>query len=181
MQKEWNMNPKLIKLFLLLLILLALLPTHIVLADTGPKPTMDFQFKYESTQEHPTIVSGILYECQQSDCSDAAPLQQLGPQGFRCDSESCSATAYGFAPYHKIEIEFSDEQTRQSNIFQTAGFDSLYTVTVRTNDLLVESEFSPTGFLPPVFLIVITCICAVVGVGLVVGLIVFLIQRSKKN
>jgi hypothetical protein len=172
---------KLIKLCLLLLFLQLLVPTRIVLADTGPKPTMDFQFKYESTEEHPTIVSGILYECQQSDCNDAAPLQPLGPQGFHCDTESCSATAYGFAPYHKLEIEFSDEQTRQSNIFQTAGFDSKYTVTVRSDDLLVESEFSPTGFLPPLFLIGIACICALVGIGLVVGLIVFLMRRSKKN
>ena len=172
---------KLTKLFLLLLCLQILLPTQIVLADTGPKPSMDFQFKYESTEEHPTIVSGILYECQQSDCSDAAPLQQLGPQGFRCDTEGCSATAYGFAPYHKLEIEFSDEQTRQNNIFRTAGFDSKYTVTVRPDDLRVESEFSPTGFLPPLFLIGIACICALVGVGLVVGLIVFLVRRSKKN
>jgi hypothetical protein len=176
-----NMIPRLIKLFILLLILQALLPAQAALADTGPKPTMDFQFKYESAEEHPTIVSGILYECQQSDCSDAAPLQQLGPQGFRCDTEGCSATAYGFAPYHKLEIEFSDEQTRQSDIFQTAGFDSKYTVTVRPNDLLVESEFSPAGFLPSLFLIVIACICALVGVGLVVGLIVFLMRRSKKN
>jgi len=156
-------------------------PAQIALADTGPKPTMDFQFKYESTEEHPTIVSGILYECRQADCSDATPLQQLGPQGFHCDTESCSATAYGFAPYHKLEIEFSDEQTRQSNIFQTAGFDSKYTVTVRLDDLLVESEFSPTGFLPPLLLIVIACICALVGIGLVVGLIIFLIRRPKKT
>ena len=174
------MKPKPTKLFLLLLFLQMLLPAQIALADTGPKPTMDFQFKYESTEEHPTIVSGILYECQQSDCGDAAPLQQLGPQGFRCDAGSCSATAYGFATYHKLEIEFSDEQTRQSNIFQTAGFDSKYTVTVRPDDLLVEAQFS-LGILPPVFIIVITCICAVVGVGLVVGLIVFLMRRSKKN
>ncbi len=42
------MIPKLIKLFVLLLILQALLPVQAVLADTGPKPTMDFQFEWES-------------------------------------------------------------------------------------------------------------------------------------
>ena len=174
------MVSKLIKLFVLFLVLQVLLPTQNVLADTGPKPTMDFEFKYESTEEHPTIVSGILYECQQSDCSDAAPLQQLGPQGFRCDSKSCSATAYGFAPYHKLKIEFSDEETRQSNIFQTAGFDSKYAVTVHPADLLVEAQFG-MGNLPRMAILVITCICALVGAILVVGLIVFLIRRSKKN
>lgn len=164
---------------LLLLLLVALLPTKIVLADTGPKPTMDFAFKQLPEMEL-QIISGVLYECDQLDCSDASPLEQLGPQGFRCDTESCSATAYGFAPYHKIEIEFSDEQTRQSNIFQTAGFDSKYTVTVRPDDLLVEAQFS-LGVLPPFFLIVIICCCALVGIILVVGLIVFLVRRSKKT
>jgi len=141
---------------------------------------MDFQFKYESTEEHPTIISGILYECQQSDCSDAAPLQQLGPQRFTCDANSCSALAYGFSDYHKLEIQFSDGKTRQSNIFRTAGFDSKYTVTVRPQDLLVEAQFS-LGAFPPIAIIVVTCICALMGVGLVVGLIIFLMRRSKKT
>jgi hypothetical protein len=177
------MIPRLIKLFILLLILQAALPAQAVLADTGPKPTMDFQFKYESTEEHPTIVSGILYECQQSDCSDAAPLQELGPQRFTCDAESCHALAYGFAPYHKIEIEFSDGKTRQSNIFETAGFDSSYTVTVRPDDLLVEAQFNLTAVpsLITIITILVACACALAGVGLVVGLIIFLIRRSKKT
>jgi hypothetical protein len=174
------MKTKFRKQFLLLLLVVVLLPAQIVLADTGPKPTMDFQFKQELTDEPVTIISGTLYECDQSDCSDATPLQEAGPQRFTCDANSCHALAYGFAPYHKIEIEFSDEQTRQSNIFQTAGFDSKYTVTVRPDDLLVEAQFS-LGVLPPVFIIVITCICALVGIALVVGLIIFLIRRSKKT
>ena len=174
------MIPKLKKRFLLFLSLQILLPTQIVLADTGPKPTMDFQFKQELTGEQVTITSGTMYECEQSDCSDAAPLQELGPQGFRCDAESCSATAYGFANFHRIEIQFSDGKTRQSNIFETAGFDSKYTVTVRPDDLLVEARFS-LNVLPSLWIIVVTCICALVGVGLVVGLIVFLMRRSKKT
>jgi hypothetical protein len=175
------MIPKLIKLLPLLFFLQIILPAKIALADTGPKPTMDFQFKYESTEDHPTIVSGILYECQQSDCSDAAPLQQLGPQGFRCDTNNCSATAYGFAPYHKLEIEFSDEETRRSNIFETAGFDSKYTVTVHPADLLVEAQFTTVPSLITIITILVVCACALVGVALVVGLIVFLIRRSKKT
>src|SRR6266508_6629987 len=177
---EPNMKTKFRKQFLLLLLLVVLLPAQIVLADTGPKPTMDFQFKQELTGEPVTITSGTLYECDQSDCSDAAPLQELGPQRFTCNANSCSATAYGFATYHKIEIQFSDGKTRESNVFQTAGFNSRYTVAVRPDDLLVEAQFS-LGVLPPVFIIVITCICAFVGLALVVGLIVFLIRRSKKT
>lgn len=173
------MRQPLTKLALLLLLFQTFLPVQTVLADTGPKPQMEFHFQYESAEDHPTIVSGIMYECQQADCSDAAPLEQLGPQGFRCDSEGCSATAYGFAPYHKLEIEFSDEETRQSNIFETAGFNSVYKVTVHQNDLLVESEFSLTA--PPLYMIVITCLCALVGLSVVAVVVIFLVRRSKRN
>ena len=170
---------KLAKLSLLLLFLQAFQPPRIVLADTGPKPSMDFAFK-QLAEKDLQVISGVLYECDQADCSDATPLQEVGPQRFTCDTNSCHALAYGFAPYHKIEIEFSDEQTRQSNIFQTAGFASNYTVTVQQNDLLVEAEFS-LGVLPPVFMIAILCCCALVGIVLVVGFIVFLIRRSRKT
>jgi len=174
------MLPKLTKLVVVLLILQVLLPAQIVLADTGPKPTMDFAFDQTLVESDLQVISGILYECDQPDCSAATPLQEAGPQRFTCDTTNCHATAYGFAPYHKIEIEFSDEQTRQSNVFQTAGFASSYTVTVRPDDLLVKAQFS-LGFLSPIFIIIITCICALVGIGLVAGLIVFLIRRSKKT
>lgn len=175
------MIAKLTKLFLLSLSLLALFPAGIALADTGPKPTMDFQFKQEMTGELPlTITSGILYECDQPDCSDAAPLEEAGPQRFTCEINSCRATAYGFAPYHQIKLEFSDDKTRQSNVFETDGFDSKYMVTIRPDDLLVEARFR-LGFFPRAAVILIACGCAVVGVGLVLGLIVFFMRRSKQN
>jgi hypothetical protein len=167
---------KFIKLFLILLCL----PVHVVLADTGPKPTMEFEFKQEAGGGQVTITSGILYECDLSDCSDASPLEKGGPQGFYCDVESCRALAYGFAPYHRIEIEFSDGKTRESNIFETAGFDSKYAVTIRPDDLLVEAQFS-LGVLSPTAWILIACVCIlVIGVGLI-GLIIFLIRRSRKK
>lgn len=57
------------------------LPVHVVLADTGPKPTMEFEFKQDLPGGELTIVSGILYECDQADCVDAAPLEELGSAG----------------------------------------------------------------------------------------------------
>lgn len=174
------MIPKSIKLLLLLLSLQVLLPAQVVLADIGPKPTMDFEFKQELTAEQVTITSGILYECEQPDCSDASPLETLGPQGFGCEANSCHALAYGFSPYHRLEIQFSDGQTRQSNVFETAGFESRYTVTVRPEDLLVEAQFSLDIF-PRTGTILVACLCALIGLGLLIGLIVFLARRSKKN
>jgi hypothetical protein len=174
------MTIKFAKIFLLLLALQLVLPVPIALADTGPKPSMDFEFRQDSAGEPLTITSGILYECEQSDCSDAAPLEELGPQGFYCQVDSCYATAYGFAPYHRLEIQFSDGRMRQSNVFETAGFDSRYTVTIRPEDLLVEAQFS-LGVFPRTFTVLIACLCALVGTSLVAGLAVFLMRRAKKS
>jgi hypothetical protein len=170
---------KLIKRFILLLIIQLLLPVHVALADTGPKPTMEFVLNQEVTEESVTIISGILYECDQPDCGDAAPIEEVGPQGLYCERQSCRAIGYGFAPYHRLEIEFSDGITRQSNIFETAGFDSKYTVTVRPDDLLVEARFSLNTF-PRTGTVIVACICAFVVLGLILGLVVFFVRRSKK-
>lgn len=175
------MNSKLLKLFHLLLFFQTFLHADMVLADTGPKPTMEFTFNQELTDEPLTIISGILYECSQPDCSDASPLEEVGPQGLYCETQSCRAIGYGFAPYHRLEIEFSDGITRQSNVFETAGFDSKYTVTIRPDDLLVEVQFSLLPSFSLGILEVITCICTLVGMGLLAGLGIFLIRRSKKN
>ena len=166
-----------LKLFLLLS-LLVFLPVGVALADTGPKPSMDFQFEQEIVGEPLTITSGILFECDQPDCSDGEPLEEGGTQGFRCEVNSCNAVAYGFAPYHQIEIEFSDGRTRQSNVFETAGFDSLYTVTIRPDDLLVEAQFS-LGSFPRTGMVILAGCCGLIGIGLVAGLAVFLMRRSK--
>ena len=153
-----------------------LIPTQAALADTGPKPSMEFMF----TGEPVMIVSGILYECQQADCSDAAPIEELGPQGFYCEAQSCRAIAYGFAPYHRIEIKFSDGQARTNNVFETAGFDSKYTVTVRPDDLLVESRFN-LGVFPRTGTFPVLCACLCMIGLLVVGLAIFLIRRRSKS
>ena len=165
---------------LLLLLVQIFLPARIALADTGPKPSMDFVFRQELSGKQVTITSGILYECDQSDCSDATSLEEMGPQGFYCQADRCSATAYGFAPYHKIEIQFSDGQMRQSNVFETAGFDSEYTVAVRPDDLLVEAQFS-LGVFPRTATVLLACICGLVGLGLLAGLAVFLIRRARAS
>lgn len=175
------MNSRFLKLLAVLLFVQLLLPARSALADTGPKPTMEFDFKQELDGEL-QIISGVLYECDQPDCSDAAPLEQLGPQGLYCDTVGCHATAYGFAPYHILEVEFSDEVTRRSNIFETTGFDSRYTVIVRPDDLRVEARFSLDSF-PRLGIIeiLILCTCGIVILGLMIGLTVFLIRRARKT
>lgn len=166
------MNWRKLHFILLFLLLQSIFPAHTVLADTGPKPTMEFNF----TGEQVTIASGILYECDQPDCSDAAPLEELGPQGLYCESTSCRAIAYGFAPYHILEIEFSDGTTRESNVFETAGFDSKYDVTVSPDEMLVEAQFG-LGMIPRTGTIIFLCACAALGGLLVLAGIVFFLRR----
>ena len=168
-------------LLLSFILLLSILPAHVVFADTGPKPTMEFEFKQAFPDGQVTITSGILYECDHPDCSDASPLKELGPQRLTCDALSCSALAYGFSDYHRLELQFSDGKTRQSNIFKTAGFDSKYTVTIQPDDLLVEAQFSLLPSFSFGMVGVLACICAFIGAILVVGLIIFLMRRSRKK
>jgi hypothetical protein len=177
---EVKMISKLKKSIFLLLFLQLLLPSQIIRADTGPKPTMEFAFNQSFLANPLTIVSGILYECQQSDCSDAQALQEGGPQGFRCTAEGCDALAYGFAPYHRIEIEFSDGKTRQSNIFQTAGFESMYKVTVKPDDLMVEAQSNPPAPRWTVAILLL-CACALCSGVLLVAAIFLVIWRSTRK
>lgn len=144
------MNYKMLKRITLLLFFFMLVPTASVLADMGPKPHMEFEFQYQGAEI--PIKSGILYECDEPDCSDAQPLEEVAVQGFYCyQGTSCSAVAYGFRPYHQLEITFEDGRTLESNVFETVGFISNYTVTVRETDLLVEERFVLADFLRNIF------------------------------
>jgi hypothetical protein len=87
--------------------------------------------------------------------------------------------AYGFSTYHRLEIQFSDGATRQSNIFKTTQFQSLYEVTIRQKDILVVPKLSLNLFSPLTY--VLLCSACLVGIILIIVLIVFLIRRSKKK
>ena len=174
------MIAKTITILYIVLFVNVLLPANVALADTGPKPSMEFEFKQEFTGETVTIVDGILFECDQSDCSDAVPLEEVGPQGLYCDPEGCRAIAYGFAPYHRLEVEFSDGETRQSNIFETAGFNSKYSVIVQSQDLLVESQ-PGLNVIPRNMLLVLLCAGFLAGGVALIVLILFLIRRFSRG
>jgi hypothetical protein len=168
------MNYKMAKRITLLLFFFMFIPTASVLADMGPKPHMEFEFRHEGKQA--LIVSGMLYECGESDCSDAKPLEEVAVQGFYCyQGVSCSAVAYGFRPYHKLEITFEDGRTLESNVFETVGFISNYTVTVRETDLLVEERFVFADFLRNIF----NSVCCF-GAGFALLPLGMVFQRRKK-
>lgn len=163
----------------LLVLLVTFLPIFAVSADTGPKPTMNFSFKQGFSGSPLTIETGTLDQCEQPDCQDAQPLPVEGPQGFSCSDTSCYALSYGFSTYNRLEIEFSDGKTRQSNVFKTSQFQSNYQVTIRQDDLLVTPKFTLNQYSP--LLYVLLCLCCLVGVAVVIVVIILLVRRSHKK
>ncbi|MCX6778292.1 MAG: hypothetical protein NT157_05420 [Candidatus Micrarchaeota archaeon] len=121
-------------------LLSVLLLSGLPYADVGPKPGIHFDLQYEMNPA-PAILNATLLDCQLADCSDAHPMPFGGPQRIWCSgADSCNAIAYGFAPYMRLQLQFSD-QIRTSNVFQEpTGLDSSYSVTVRANDLLVAND-----------------------------------------
>ncbi len=165
---------------LLVGVMVLLLPLQGASADTGPKPTMTFEFTQAFAGPAVTITSGSMLECQKADCSDGQPLKQLGPQHFSCTANSCDSLGYGYAPYERLKITFSDGKTRQSNVFQQAGFDSQYKVSIRPDDLLVEASFNLSAVSPLIY--VLACVCLLgLGLVLVVALVVVVRRGIKKK
>ena len=125
--KKWYLIPA-------VLLVLILLPC--VSGDIGPKPSMKFNLVYE-TQGVPELIDGQQMECGDAGCLDARPLERLGPQGFDCTQDECNSMAYGYSQYHRLVINFSDQQ-RQSNIFKSSAYNAEFNVRVTDTGLVVE-------------------------------------------
>lgn len=124
---------------ILAVLALSLMPALLAQADTGPKPKMTFTFQFQG--DAIAIVGGQQIECQDDQCADGKPLEEHGPQRFWCDAAQCSSMAYGYAPYHKIVVQFAD-RTRESNVFGKEAFSAEYTVSVLAESLLVKEKAS---------------------------------------
>jgi hypothetical protein len=168
--------------FLIVMVGLVVIPTKNVQADIGPKPTMEFEFVYE-TDSSLHITEGVLMECEDAACNEASPLGEIGPQRFRCDEDSCSSMAYGYAEQFYIVVTFSDGKTRESNLFGKEHFEAYYKVTVREDDLLVEEtgghrnpmEFLLAGAIGGM------CLIGGLSVGLVVTFIVVAVKGKGED
>ncbi|MFN8454158.1 MAG: hypothetical protein U0401_05700 [Anaerolineae bacterium] len=114
-----------------------LLVTPTASADAGPHPSMRFIFHY--AVDRVAIESSQLIEC-----ADAACTHGNQPGQFECISERCWATWYGYGPFFKLVIKFTD-RTRESNIFENRAFNDTLRVTVLDSSLQVESLAWPLG------------------------------------
>jgi hypothetical protein len=153
-----------------------------VRADVGPKPSMRFEFIFQQDASL-SIVSGSLFECDQADCRAAQPLQEMGPQRFTCDTNSCQALAYSFKPYHRLSITFSDGSTRESNVFQKRFFSANYTVAIHDENLQVEERLGGLTPYPFTFVVAgIGAVCAsLILVAVFVLLVVFFIREDQEK
>jgi hypothetical protein len=137
---------------ILFVALLALLPTITARADIGLKPDMEFRFVAEDPQQPVSIQSATLLECQQTDCSDAQTVPEIGPQRLSCQKDVCSIAFYGLRPYYRLEVALADGRTLTSQVFWPHGMRSFYRVTVRESDLLVKNRFSLNPLASPICL-----------------------------
>jgi len=124
---------------ILLNLFMGAIPFQSVKADVGPHPSMQFTF-ISRIRPGPTILSGQLLECQDEACVQSHPLQQLGSQRFECQVNTCYSVAYGYSPYYRLEIDFSDGMTRQSNIFTKRAYFANYLVTIHPGSLIIEEK-----------------------------------------
>jgi hypothetical protein len=109
-------------------------------ADIGQKPSMKFIITYDVEQKI-EIVEAKQIQCNDKDCTVSSPLEELGPQRFKCDKNECRSLAYGYKKYQKLKIKFSDKY-RESNIFTTNNFKARFTLIVK-KDCLVVTENEP--------------------------------------
>ena len=125
----------------LLIVVIVLALTPLLMADMGPKPSMDFELEYDISPI-PNIVSSILMECDEPDCSDGEPLEDMGPQGLYCyTNDECTSVAYGYnGEYFQMVLEYDDGVTRTSNVFTHHKFAARYKVTVLQDALEVEKN-----------------------------------------
>ena len=167
------------KRYLILAILLMLILLPGVSGDVGPKPFMKFNLIYE-TQGMPELIDGQQIECDDAGCLDARPLERLGPQGFDCTQDECISIAYGYSQYHRLVINFSDQQ-RQSNIFKHNSYIAEFNVRVTDTGLVVE-EIPPIKRMVsegiPVFLI---ALLLTLILELLVAFVLLSVRKEPRN
>jgi hypothetical protein len=135
---------------MILVVLISIILGVSAYADLGPKPSMDFKISYK-TSKPLSIIEATQMQCKDKGCSDPKPLSLYGPQHFECDGikpssfpmplskkDTCFSLSYGYDPYQKLVLRFSDNVVRESNIFPANQFTAHYSLTVTDSALIVE-------------------------------------------
>lgn len=114
-------------------------------AEISPLPQAQFNFIYNTDTKpliHPDQTELVL--CQDRLCLQAQPLGVYGSQRLTCGGGACTATAYEFEPFARLDVMFEDGKLRQSNIFALPpALLSQFNVYVDANTLAVEPVEMP--------------------------------------
>ncbi len=167
---------------LVLVIVLAVIlsPINTARADMGAKPTMDFTFEFVDKPAL-DIVGGELMQCQDQSCAQALALEEVGPQGFNCDTSSCSSMAYGYSEWSYLRITFADGRTLESNLFTKEHFSADYKVSVYADHLEVVETGGSVN--PMTWLIAGTiggtCLFGLLCLGFLLVYVVFIIKGGQ--
>lgn len=159
-----------------------------LLVAMSPPPEMEFKLLYEISPA-PEFASGTLLQCQEPDCSDG---KQSGEAIYCYTEAKCRVWLVDDdAVYFQIEVFFSDDTVRTSNIFEKTYAYSEYEITVLEDELVVVEVGSADPGSPVNGLIyVITLIgigiyhyCpAIIGVlAVVAALIIVMIVRRRRS
>lgn len=127
--------------------------SNMALADVGPKPTIDIVLPQKLVKR---VAAGKLLQCEKADCSDAAPMLDMGPQFFRCNAPAvdktgkesfietrvkkghCGGMAYGFAHYLQLQLTLTDGSVLTSAAFSEKTFSSQFKAAFKDGKLTVK-------------------------------------------
>jgi hypothetical protein len=169
---------------LVVVAMLSLIPTQRVRADMAPKPSMDFEFVYE-TDPPLQITDGVLMLCENTNCSQAISPEELDPYGyFSCDLVRCSSVGYNFpGQQYSLVITFSDGKIRESNLFGKEHYEAYYRVIVREDVLVAEetggyNALTRFSYVAGLTLGIISLVGGLLG-GLIITIIVVVGKRKE--
>ena len=123
-----------------LLLVLLVLTSMALKADSGPKPTKVFTL-YFNTSKPFEIKNQWLLECSDAKCTSFDTMKSQGPQLINCTNEQCKALSYGFKPFNKLVLEFAD-RTLESNVIEGHAFNSTYDVKITENEIKIVETTS---------------------------------------
>ncbi len=169
------------QLILLALVLsMLMLPNGQASADVGPKPSVEFTFSYPTGQSL-TPIDAQLFACKDAACRETTTLQGPPYSSPSCKADTCSATLFGSGDYLRLQVLFSDNQTRQSNPFKPSSMRNVYSVRVRQSDLLVtRNVILSNNAILGYYLTLIPITGVVLGV-LALGLVAINLYIERKN
>jgi hypothetical protein len=116
--------------------MIAWFPTGSASADVGPKPSLEFSFS-NNTSQPLSIISGNILGCNDDACLETISYQGYPNAWLDCKQDTCDGGMLFANRLMRLQILFSDNQTRLSNPFKATAMRNVYKVEVYDSNLVV--------------------------------------------